>query len=242
MTKEQTNELNVTIGEIEDTLRGIQSARDQVNAVLQSNATLSRALNTLVGQTTQVIDSTRQQTESLNDSIQAGLERLDGHGREIDELVGKAVESIEEQTAQAESSLGSTAFALSEKAVESLSAAAGEALSEFTSATDAAQSSLSASAERLEASSAEFCDRQAQQTEDFKRLLDQNERQLAEAKASIDRIADVDLEQTNMRLDELRKLVEALAQEESVQRKTVIALLVICIIGIFAIIAKLFMS
>ena len=72
------------------------------------------------------------------------------------------------------------------------------------------------------------------------RLLDRNERQLAEAKASIDRIADVDLEQTNMRLDELHKLVTALAHEESVQRKTVMALLVICIIGLFTIIAKLF--
>ena len=69
MSDNQTNRLNEVLGEIEDELRGIQSAKEQVDAVLGANTELSQALSSLSVSLAETIAVTKASYESTADLL-----------------------------------------------------------------------------------------------------------------------------------------------------------------------------
>jgi len=211
MTSPRTDDLSIAIGKIEDTLKDIQSAKQQVDAVLGANTALSQSLESLITQTNHVIAATKNQTEYLSGQI-------------------------EEKLAQ----LSSEAAALNDRGIESFSKSAEEALSKLDESLKAAQASLTESTERFETASAGFRDQQAVQVEQIEHLLTATREQLEEAKEAIGKIASIDLGATNKRIDDLREMVSARADEAAKQRTTITSLLIAClIVGVVALV-KLF--
>ena len=69
MSDNQTNRLNEVLGEIEDELRGIQSAKEQVDAILGANTELSQTLSSLSVSLTETIAVTKASHESTADLL-----------------------------------------------------------------------------------------------------------------------------------------------------------------------------
>jgi len=211
MTNTQTDELSIAIGKIEDTLKDIQSAKRQVDDVLGANTALSQSLESLITQTNQVIAATKSQAEDLGGQIEEKLDQL-----------------------------SSEAAALNDRGIESFNKSAEEALSKMEEPLKCAQASLVESTERFEAASAGFRDQLAGQVEGIEHLLTATRQQLEEAKEAIGEIADIDLAPTNQRIDDLREMVSARADEAKKQGTTITSLLIGSLIVGVIVLVKLF--
>jgi chromosome segregation ATPase len=240
MTNTQTDELSIAIGKIEDTLQDIQSAKRQVDDVLGANTALSHSLESLITQTNQVIAATKSQAEDLSGQIEEKLAQLSGYSSKLEELAKQGVASIKGQAEEASTQLSSEAAALNNKSIKSFNKSAEEALSKMEEPLKCAQASLIESTERFETASAGFRDQLAGQVEEIEHLLTTTKEQLEEAKKAIGEIADIDLEPTNKRIDDLREMVSARADEAKRQSTTITSLLIGCLIVGVIVLVKLF--
>lgn len=114
MSNEGNSNLNVILGQLEDELRAIKSARDQADGVISANSELSSKLERVVIETRGLIEKSNDQTRAAADSLAGEVGRLSEQTDAIKRAAAEGSEAIVKQAADAQAALTETANSAAE--------------------------------------------------------------------------------------------------------------------------------
>ena len=117
MNNESKSNLNVILGQLEDELRAIKSAREQADGVVSANSELSAKLERVVVETRDLIEKSNDQTRTAAESLAGEVDRMSEQTDAIKKAAADGSEAIAKQAADAQAMLTGTAGSV----VESLS-------------------------------------------------------------------------------------------------------------------------
>lgn len=139
MNNEGNSNLNVILGQLEDELRAIKSARDQADGVVSANSELSAKLERVVIETRGLIEKSNDQTRAAAEALAGEVGRLSEQTDAIKQAAAEGSEAIMKQAADAQAALTETA----NSAAETLSAGA-KRLTEHLHAMEESSSGIAA--------------------------------------------------------------------------------------------------
>lgn len=121
-------EMSKVIGQIEDELREIKSAKEQAEAVIGSNKALSDSLQALFDSANNVQKALENNAQQIIADITNKLEMLNIQVSDIDSYVQQGVSKISEQSALAQSKLEDELGKLVQKLIGTLSTSTNQVL------------------------------------------------------------------------------------------------------------------
>lgn len=120
MSDEGSNKLNETLGQLEDELQQIKSAKEQVDEVVSASVELSEGLERLIGSTKELIQRSNDRTQEAAEALSKEAGRLAGSSNAIEKASLEAVEAVRTQASSAQTTLedatGKAVEALGEQA------------------------------------------------------------------------------------------------------------------------------
>ena len=153
-----SDELNVVLGQLEDELRQIKSAKDQVESALSTNAELSASLERLIASSKELVEESNGQTRSAVDALSKEVTELSELSKAIEQASSDGAEVIRIQASNAQSTLEETA---------------GSAIAKIASETEASKEGLIATIATLSD--------QAQRMEQHSQVLEKESSQTVDA-------------------------------------------------------------
>ena len=97
--------ISKVVGQIEDELRDIKSAKEQVEAVIGSNQSLSDSLRALFDSAEKTSPRTEYNVKQITDDIKQKLEILDIKATDIDSYVQQGITKIDDQYSLTQSNI-----------------------------------------------------------------------------------------------------------------------------------------
>lgn len=128
MSYNQTMEISKVIGQIEDELRDIKSAKDQAEAVIGSNKTLSDSLQALFESASNVAKELENNALQVIADITNKVEMLSNQASDLDSYTQQGMSKISEQSALAQSKLEDELDNLVQKLMENISTYTNQSL------------------------------------------------------------------------------------------------------------------
>lgn len=256
MSNEGNSNLNMILGQLEDELRAIKSAREQADGVVSANSELSSKLERVVVETRALVEKSNDQTRAAAESLAGEVERFSEQSEAIKKAAADGAEAIMKQASDAQAALeqasgnavGKVSDQISgfaEKAISELSECISETKSQLDMAAESmkmAASDIKASSDALLEANESSASENRRQNEETRGLLSDAQTHLTEIDASIATLKEIDV---NLLAEEIRdlKTVEAnniASLKSKLMTVTVMAgaSIVLCI----AILAKLFVG
>lgn len=109
MSNESNSSLNIILGQLEDELRAIKSARDQADSVVSANSELSAKLERVVIETKGLIEKSNDQTRVATESLSGEVSRMSEQAEAIKDTAIAGTEAIKKQATEAQVALEETA-------------------------------------------------------------------------------------------------------------------------------------
>lgn len=103
------SEIDIAIGQIEDELRNVKAARDQVDSILGAGSELSQNLNTLALSMEQLVKASTVETQEAAADIQASARSLSKQSDDLEKTVASVKKEIAAITDKSEQSIDQTA-------------------------------------------------------------------------------------------------------------------------------------
>ena len=128
MSHNQIMEISKVIGQIEDDLRDIKSAKEQAEAVIDSNKALSDSFQALFASASNMTKALDNNTQQIVTDITNKLEMLDIQATDIDSYAQQGVLKISEQSAAALSRLEVELEDLVQKLIDTISTSTNQSL------------------------------------------------------------------------------------------------------------------
>ena len=128
MSDNQIMEMSKVIGQIEDELRDIKSAKEQAEAVIGSNKALSNSLQALFESASNVTKALENNTQQIIADINNKIEMLNIQASDIDRYAQEVVSKISEQSALAQSKLEDELDNLIQKLTGTISTSTNQSL------------------------------------------------------------------------------------------------------------------
>jgi len=128
MSDNQIMEMSKIIGQIEDELRDIKSAKEQAEAVIGSNKVLSNSLHALFESASNVTKTLENNTQQIIDEIKNKIEMLNIQASDIDRYAQQGLAKISEQSELAQSKLEDELGNLVQKLTGTISTSANQSL------------------------------------------------------------------------------------------------------------------
>ena len=128
MSDNQITEMSKVIGQIEDELRDIKSAKEQAEAVIGSNKVLSDSLQALFDSAGNATKALEINTQQIIADIKDKIERLNIQASDIDSYAKFGVSKISEQFALSKSKLEGEFSNLVPKLMDTISIATNQSL------------------------------------------------------------------------------------------------------------------
>jgi ABC-type transporter Mla subunit MlaD len=128
MSDNQITEMSKVIGQIEDELRDIKSAKEQVEAVIGSNKALSDSLQALFDSANNVAKALEVNAQQIITDINNKLEMLNVKASDIESYAQQGMSKISEQSALAQSKLEEELGNLVQQLMATISTSAKQSL------------------------------------------------------------------------------------------------------------------
>lgn len=247
MSDNQTNRLNEVLGEIEDELRGIQSAKEQVDAVLGANTELSQALSSLSVSLAETIAVTKASYESTADLLDHRTTAMSKASRSFDEMAKARVETFENHARGSQDKITQHLKQQTDENLRVITGAVDKGIKEISTAVNPLIDSLGISSGELKDLYQKSSSEQIQQSSNLLKKADEIAAQALSIQDEIAKIIAVDWGATRQdieRIDaatiELKEIALSQAAKEKKQFQITIGGLGAClVIGIICLV-KLF--
>jgi hypothetical protein len=128
MSNNQITEMSKVIGQIEDELRGIKSAKEQAEAVIGSNKALSDSLQALFDSASNVVKVLENNAFQIIVDITNKVEMLNIKASDIDSYAQQSVSKISEQSASAQAKLEDELGNLVKQLMDTISASTNQSI------------------------------------------------------------------------------------------------------------------
>ena len=128
MSYNQMTELSKVIGQIEDELRDIKSAKEQAEAVIGSNKVLSDSLQALFESASCVEKALENNAQQIISEIKNKIEMLNVQAADIESYAQQGVSKISEQSSLAQSKLEEDLGNLAQKLTDIICASTNQSL------------------------------------------------------------------------------------------------------------------
>lgn len=151
MSNDSTARLNEALGQLEDELQHIRSARNQVEGMISSNVDLSASLGRLIDASKELVHESNDQSRDASETLSREANRLAECSKTIEKAAAEGSAAIKEQTSDAQAAIEEAAdsavariasesekIALSSKSIESSSVAIAETFDKKAQETQAA--------------------------------------------------------------------------------------------------------
>lgn len=115
MSNESNANLNAILGQLEDELLQIKSAKDQVDDMISSNTELSASLERLIGSSKGLVQQSSAQTKEAAETLSKEADRLSENREAIARASVEGVEAIDKQASSAQATLEEAANTAVEK-------------------------------------------------------------------------------------------------------------------------------
>ena len=109
MSSKTESNLNIILGQLEDELRAIKSARMQTDDVISASSELATTLERVIAETRTLVNDSNNQTRAAADSLTSEVNRLTEQSKRIERLATDGTDAIAKQAADARTSLQDTA-------------------------------------------------------------------------------------------------------------------------------------
>ena len=128
MSYNQITEMSKVIGQIEDELRDIKSAKEQAEAVIGSNKALSDSLQALFDSSSNVAKALENNAQQIIAEINNKIEKLNIQASDIESYAQQGVSKISEQSALAQSKLEDELSNLMQQLMDTISASTKQSI------------------------------------------------------------------------------------------------------------------
>lgn len=128
MGDDQVMKMSKVIGQIEDELRDIKSAKEQAEAVIGSNKVLSDSLQSLFDSSSNMAKAVESNTQQIIADITNKIEILNTQAADVQSYAQQGVSEIREQSALAQSKLEDELGNLVKKLVDTISISTNQSL------------------------------------------------------------------------------------------------------------------
>jgi len=128
MSDNQTTEMSKVIGQIEDELRDIKSAKEQAEAVIGSNKVLSDSLQSLLDSSSNVAKALENNVQQIIAEINNKIGLLNIQAADIESYAQQGVSKISEQSSLAQSKLEDEIGNLVQKLTDIISSSTNQSL------------------------------------------------------------------------------------------------------------------
>lgn len=128
MSDNQMTELNKVIGQIEDELRDIKSAKEQAEAIIGSNKALSDSLQALFDSASSVAKTLENNVQQIIAEINDKIGMLNIQAADIERYAQQGVSKISEQSSLAQLKLEDDLGDLAQKLTDVISSSANQSL------------------------------------------------------------------------------------------------------------------
>lgn len=200
MSKHSKSSLDVTLGQIEDELRQIQSAREQVNSVVATGSELSSSCDRLVGSLTTLMEDSSVRMKDATDALTKEAGRLSEHSTTIERMTdesAEAVEAIRKQSTEAQAQLEQATSRSVERASSEISGVASQAIAAFNEGIDTANDNLSTSREALDRAASDVNDASTALQKLGSETADAVRKQAADAQSAMEKAIGAAVESTS---------------------------------------------
>lgn len=109
MSNVTDSNLNVILGQLEDELRAIKSAREQADGVVSANSELSARLERVVAETRGLVEESNNRTRDATESLANEVDRLSEQSQAIKKAAADSADAITRQASDAQATLKGTA-------------------------------------------------------------------------------------------------------------------------------------
>lgn len=109
MSNVTDSNLNVILGQLEDELRAIKSAREQADGVVSANSELSARLERVVAETRGLVEESNDRTRAATESLANEVDRLSEQSQAIKKAAADSADAITRQASDAQATLKGTA-------------------------------------------------------------------------------------------------------------------------------------
>lgn len=256
MSNEGNSNLNMILGQLEDELRAIKSAREQADSVVSANGELSSKLERVVVETRALVEKSNDQTRAAAESLAGEVERFSEQSEAIRKAAADGTEAIMKQASDAQAALEQASGNAVGKASDQISGFAEKAMSELSEGISEAKSQLDVAAESMKMATSGIkansdallkanessASENKRQNEETRALLDDAQKHLAEIDASIATLKEIDV---NLLAEEIRELKTVEANNMASLKSKLMTVTVMAGAGIvlcIAVLAKLFVG
>jgi len=239
MSENKVMEMSKIIGQIEDELRGIKSAKEQAESVVDSNKALSDSLQALFNSASNMARSLENNTQQIIAEINSKIEMLNIQASDIENYVQQGVSKIGEQSALAQSKLEDELGNLVQKLIRTISTSANESLEVVGNELAEYRVLVDGTAKKLTDSTSDAIAKQEEQIAEIGKLVAGiQERQYA-IDSKIEELRQLDIVRLLVEISEIRRIESDNATATKRWRLVELGAFGVCILLGIAILIKL---
>ena len=190
MGNESNAKLNVVLGALEDELRQIKSAKEQVGIAVSANSELSANLDRLIGSSKELVRESNDQTRNAVEALSKEVAGLSARAKEIESAASCGAETIRDQAAIAQAALEETA----NRAVGTMASEAEASQDKAAAAIDALREQAERMEKRTEAAEAASAE-----------TAEAGKHQASDAQAMLEKTAGSAIERVSLKIAEFTK-------------------------------------
>jgi hypothetical protein len=239
MSHNQIMEISKVIGQIEDDLRGIKSAKEQAEAVIGSNKALSDSLQALLNSSSNMAKSLESDSQQIIIDVTNKLEMLNIQATDIDHYAQQGVLKITEQSALALSKLEGELKNLEQKLMAAISTFTNQSLEAVGNEIAGHRVLVHEAAKKFTSSTSDVIAKQEGQIAEIIKMIDSIQENQNTLDLKIEELRQLDIVHLFDEISEIRRIESESANAIKKWRVVELSMLGICIILGIAILARL---
>lgn len=239
MSNNQITEMSKVIGQIEDELRDIKSAKEQAEAVIGSNKALSDSLQALFDSSSNVAKALENNAQQIIAEINNKIEMLNIQASDMESYAQQGMSKISEQSATAQSKLEYELGNLAQKLTGTISTSTNKSLEAVGNELAGYRVLVNEAAEKFKESTSDTITKQEEQIAEMGKLVSFiQERQYA-LDAKIEELRQLDIARLFDEISEIRRIESENATATKKRRVVEISAFGVCIVLGIAIVIRL---
>jgi chromosome segregation ATPase len=205
MSNNQITEMSKVIGQIEDELRDIQSAREQIESVIGANEALSNSLNALFESARSVVTVTEANAKRIIAEISSKVETLNTQAIDIDSHAQQGISKLSEQAVSAQSKFESELTILTQQLMETVSSSTSQSLESVKNGLNEYRVSIDETTQKLTDTASSFLAKQENHVFEIVKLVDTVQESQQVLNQKIDELKQLDVMRLIDEMQEIRK-------------------------------------
>lgn len=239
MSNNQITEMSKVIGQIEDELRDIKSAKEQAEAVIGSNKALSDSLQALFDSSSNVAKALENNAQQIIAEINNKIEMLNIQASDMESYAQQGMSKISEQFATAQSKLEYELGNLAQKLTGTISTSTNKSLEAVGNELAGYRVLVNEAAEKFKESTSDTIAKQEEQIAEMGKLVSFIQERQNALDSKIEELRQLDIAHLFDEISEIRIIESENATATKKRRVVEISAFGVCIVLGIAILIRL---